>query len=208
MEEKEFYLYKSDEELYVNKVIYDQKKFMEWINDTSLRLGATTENVIEGGPEYNHAKLNRFRMERIRRPHYFILQRDFLGNYKKDSIPGSFKIYHDPTIIKKLLAVQYRSPIYEVESRDMMGELDIKHYSMYDEFNFYYLYQFLYDFDGLKHPEYLELVKEYLKQFQFIETQETIMLKDYPRNSDYQWFMYKRSVACANQKILSLRDMN
>ncbi len=208
MEKEEIYLYKSDEELYVNQVIYDPIKFTKWINETSLQLGATTEDVKDNDIEYFCAKQRGLRMEQItQRSYHNESRRNRLGLFKDNIIPGTFRIYHnEPLIIKKLLATYYRQ-----KHVAMFGIYYSMECNFFDNFCFYHLYEFLYCNDHLYHSdylEYLEIVKEYLKQFEFIETQKKVMRKNDESKFEHARFGFQRNVAKANQKILSLHEMN
>ena len=200
MKREEFYLYKSEYEMYVNQVIYDPIKFMEWINEASLRLGATFKDVDDPKP-FTPYRVNP--SERVAKSikgfHCFEYDYDTLGYPKIGWTPGIVIVYKDPIINQKFLALSYRISFLHVE-RFCFAHL---YEYLYQEC----IFRFLFKNSEPEHPEYLEVVKEYLNQFQFIETQKVV---DYTlvEPQKYQLFHYKHKISQANQKILSLRDIN
>lgn len=212
-QEKIIYLPSTKEdEISINKVIYEEKNFIETINEISLKLGAKKQIT-----DQKSFLLERpYRVQPKKYSHTYHITDSPSKTYKpfQRTNPRKYEFYsREDQIIKSLLSIQFSTWIID-RFYNKKEEVIYENFNFSNEFCFWDLYQYLEKNKLLNDFKYLEILKEYLKIFKIIKTKNTVTEEDFKKKyssaTRKNWvsrdaFRLQTQIAQANSKVLSLK---
>lgn len=213
--EKTIYLPdRAKEKIKVGKVIYDDKKLLTTVNNISLKLGASVETT---NTPYTMTT-RPCRKEFVRRPYTYNISHSYLASYNplQRTMPGLYRFYsNEDKMIPYLLSLSLEEEIIDsFYIRDL--EIKWESFNFWNEFCFEKLYEFLNQNNGWNDSKYLEVLREYLKVFKIIKTNERITEEYFKEKYYYatrtnvgveRSFYYQRQIAERNAKVLFLKKV-